>query len=43
MTKSRRRWYLHALLQRIFNYIVLAFLVLVCCIDWDITLTNLGF
>lgn len=43
MTKSRRRWYLHALLKRIATYIMYFLFILVCCIDWDMTLTNLGF
>lgn len=43
MTKSRRRWYLHALIKRIATYIMYFLFILVCCIDWDMTLTNLGF
>ena len=38
-----RRWYIHALLKRITTYIMYALFVLVCCIEWDATLTNFGF
>lgn len=43
MTKSRRHWYIHALLKRLFDYTVLFLFLLVCCIDWDKTLANFGF
>lgn len=43
MTKSRRRWYIHALLQRLYNWLLLFFLVFLAVVDWDRTLANFGF
>lgn len=43
MTKSRRRWYLHALIERVLYWVALVSITILCCVDWDATLTNFGF
>lgn len=43
MTKSRRRRYINALLNRIYNWFLFFLLVFLAVVDWDKTLTNFGF